>query len=452
MSGAPHKSVLVVEDDAAMRELLAEQLGRRGFEISASSSARAALERFDQADFDAVLTDLNMREMNGIELCRALCERRPDVPVLVITAFGSLDAAMQAIRAGAWDFITKPVELDTLAVALLRAVDHRELKREVRRLRDAVRPEGARELGGSSEAVRRVRELISRVADSEASVLISGESGTGKELAARALHRLSRRAQGPFVALNCAAVPASLLESELFGHVKGAFTGAAGDRAGVFRQAHGGTLLLDEIGELPLTLQPKLLRALQERTVRPLGAEAEVPFDARIVAATNLDLEERVAEGAFREDLFYRLNVIGLTLPPLRARGQDVLELAQQFVDQAARRAGKQVRGLTAEAARVLLEHDWPGNVRELENCIERAVAFTTFDHLLVDDLPERVRRPAPQPAAGTTDEAELSMETVERRHVTRVLELHQGNRTRAAKVLGLDRKTLQRKLERWGL
>jgi two-component system response regulator HydG len=444
------KPILVVEDDAAMRELLDEQLKRRGFEVTAAASGADALGRFEERDFDAVLTDLNMKGMSGIELCRQLLAKRPEVPVLVLTAFGSLDAAMQAIRAGAWDFITKPVEMEALAVALNRALEHRALKREVRRLRDAAKGDDTRELTGSSESIRRVRELIARVADSDASVLINGESGTGKEVGARALHRLSRRAKGPLVAINCAAVPAQLLESELFGYMKGAFTDARADRVGVFKQADGGTLVLDEVGELPLALQPKLLRALQERTVRPLGASAEETFDARIVSVTNVDLEERVAEGQFREDLFYRLNVITLTMPPLRARAQDLLELAQDFITKAAQRSGKAVRGLTPEAAKKLLEYDWPGNVRELENSMERAVAFTTFDHVLPDDLPERVRA-GPGRVTVAPDETQLSMETVERRHVMRVLEAHNGNRTRAARVLGLDRKTLQRKLERWG-
>jgi two-component system response regulator HydG len=342
--------------------------------------------------------------------------------------------------------------MEALAVALHRALEHRALRREVRRLRDAAKSDDVRELSGSSDAIRRVRELIARVADSDASVLITGESGTGKEVAARALHRMSRRAKGPLVAINCAAVPAQLLESELFGYMKGAFTDARADRVGVFKQADSGTLVLDEVGELPLALQPKLLRALQERSVRPLGAQAEEAFDARIISITNVDLEERVSEGQFREDLFYRFNVITLTMPPLRARAQDLLELAQDFITKASQRSGKGVRGLTPEAAKRLVEYDWPGNVRELENCIERAVAFTTFDHILVDDLPERVRAGPGRAAPVDGEEATLSMETVERRHVMRVLEAQGGNRTRAAKILGLDRKTLQRKLERWGM
>ncbi len=434
-----NKPILVVEDDAPMRELLAEQLTRRGFEVTAAESGQRAIAHCEARDFDAVLTDLNMKGMNGIELCRQLVRARPEVPVLVLTAFGSMDMAMQAIRAGAWDFITKPVELEALAVALNRALEHRALRREVRRLRDSGPGQSASELTGSSDVIARVRQLIARVADSDASVLITGESGTGKEVAARALHRTSRRAKGPLVAINCAAVPAQLLESELFGYLQGAFTDARTDRIGVFKQADGGTLVLDEIAELPLPLQPKLLRALQERKVRPLGSANEEAFDARIIAITNVDLEERVADGSFREDLFYRLNVIGLLMPPLRARAQDLLELAQDFITRASARSGKAVRGLSPDAAKKLLEHDWPGNVRELENCIEHAVAFAAFDHLLAEDLPERVRSTEAR-ATAAFDEAHLSMETVERRHVMRVLEAHAGNRTRAARVLGLDR------------
>jgi len=446
--------VLVVEDESAMRELLAEQLTKRGFEVKSSEGAEQALRFAAETDFSAILTDLNLKGMNGIELCRKAVQNRPDIPVLVITAFGSLESAIQAIRAGAWDFITKPVEMETLGIAIERAVKHHALREEVKRLRhqaDAIAP--AHELLGDSEAVRKVQQLIGRVADSDASVLITGESGTGKEVVARALHRLSRRKDGPFIAVNCAAMPEALLESELFGHVKGAFTDAKSDRVGMFKQADGGTLLLDEVGELPLTLQPKLLRALQERKVRPVGGSNEMNFDARIIAATNVDLDERVEEGRFRDDLFYRLNVIQIVLPPLRARGNDVLELAQHFVRKVSERSGKRVRGLTPAVAQKLLEYDWPGNVRELENCIERSVAFTAFDHLQLDDLPEKVRSgPTRSNGGSNPEELTLPLEVVERRHILRVLDAQKGNRTRAAKVLGLDRKTLYRKLERWGM
>jgi DNA-binding NtrC family response regulator len=296
-----------------------------------------------------------------------------------------------------------------------------------------------------------VYELIDRVADSDTSVLITGESGTGKEVAARALHARGRRHSGPFVAINCAAMPEALLESELFGHVRGAFTDAKTSRSGLFVKADGGTLFLDEVGELPLTLQPKLLRALQERTVRPVGGEAEVAFDARIVAATNRDLELAVEEGRFREDLYYRLNVIGLELPPLRARGNDVLLLAQRFLEHFATRSGKRVVGLSPAVAQRLLAYSWPGNVRELQNCIERAVALTAYEQLTVEDLPDRIRDyRAPNPQTQSQDVSELvSLEEMERRYIQRVLETVGGSRTLASRILGVDRKTLYRKLGR---
>jgi transcriptional regulator with PAS, ATPase and Fis domain len=306
-------------------------------------------------------------------------------------------------------------------------------------------------LVGQSTALRQAYTLIDRVADVDTTVLITGESGTGKEVAARALHTRGRRRTGPFVAINCAAMPEQLLESELFGHLKGAFTDARAGRTGLFVQANAGTLFLDEVGELPLGLQPKLLRALQERKVRLLGSNEEVEFDARIVAATNRDLELAVEEGRFREDLYYRLNVINLELPPLRARGNDVLLLSQHFIEHFAARTGKRVLGLSPAAAQRLLAYSWPGNVRELQNCIERAVALTSFEQLTVEDLPERVRSyTAPQTLPEVSDMSELvTLEEVERRYIHRVLEAVGGSRTLAARILGVDRKTLYRKLHR---
>jgi DNA-binding NtrC family response regulator len=444
--------VLVVEDEREMRALLEKGLARRGFVPSVHASADEAFALLETEDFDTVLTDLRMPGMDGLALCERIVLNRPDIPVVVVTAFGSLETAVAAIRAGAYDFVTKPVDLDALVLVLERAVRHRALRDEVRRLRRAlgdVSAEGG--VVGESPALRRVYELIDRVADSDASVLVTGESGTGKEVAARALHARSRRHAGPFVAINCAAMPESLLESELFGHAKGAFTDAKAARTGLFIKASGGTLFLDEVGEMPLTLQPKLLRALQERTVRPVGGDTEVPFDARIVAATNRDLELAVEEGRFREDLYYRLNVIGLELPPLRARGNDVLLLAQRFLEHFAARSGKRVVGLTPAAAQRLLAYSWPGNVRELQNCIERAVALTSYEQLTVEDLPERIRDyRATSPHAQGNDLSELvSLEEMERRYIQRVLDTVGGSRTLASRILGVDRKTLYRKLGR---
>jgi two-component system response regulator HydG len=344
--------------------------------------------------------------------------------------------------------------MDNLGLTVERAVKHHALQDEVKRLRQAV-DESRRfdEMVGKSPPMHEVFDLLSRVAETEATVLITGESGTGKELIAHALHKRGRRREGPFVAVNCAAMPEQLLESELFGHVKGAFTDAKASRTGLFVTAQNGTLFLDEIGEMPMGMQVKLLRALQERTVRPIGGSAEQAFDTRIVAATNRDLETEVAEGRFREDLFYRINVVRIHVPPLRTRGSDMLLLAQHFIERFARVNDKRVTGLSSGAAEKLLAYAWPGNVRELQNCMERAVALTRFEHVVVDDLPEKVRDyKASAVIVDSEDPSDLlSMDEVERRYILRVLEAVGGNKTQAAEVLGFDRKTLYRKLERFG-
>jgi two-component system response regulator HydG len=451
---APRPRVLVVDDEPEMCDLLVSGLGRRGFEVTARTAAGDAFALLGEQDFDVVITDLQMKGMNGLELCERVSQNRPDVPVLVMTAFGSLETAVAAIRVGAYDFITKPVDLEPLRLAIERAVRHRALTREVGRLRQAVR-EARRfeELIGTSPAMGQVYDLIERVSEVDATVLITGESGTGKEMVAQAIHRRSKRKQGSFVALNCAAVPETLLESELFGHEKGAFTDAKASRAGLFVEASGGTLFLDEIGELPLALQSKLLRALQERAVRPVGAAREVAFDARLIAATNRDLESAVEEHRFRDDLYYRINVVHLPLPPLRARGGDVLLLAQHFLDHFTRMFDKPVSGIAPAAADKLLAYAWPGNVRELANCIERAVALTRFAELVVEDLPEKVRAySSAHVVVASSDPTELvPLEQVERRYILHVLEAVGGNRTLAAQTLGLDRKTLYRKLKSYG-
>ncbi len=433
--------------------MLAERLTPLGFEVRWRTAPGEALDVLAATEVDVVVTDLNMSGMSGLELCERVVAAHPDVPVVVITAFGSLDAAIGAIRAGAYDFLTKPFEISLMAVVLERAIQHRQLRAEVKRLRATVaesRRFGA--LLGDSTAMQRVYALLDRIADSDASVLVTGESGTGKELVARALHDRSRRARGPFVAINCAAMPEGLLESELFGHARGAFTDAHAARAGLLVQAGGGTLFLDEIGDLPLGLQPKLLRALQERKVRPVGGDAEVPFDAHIVCATNRDLETAVEEKRFREDLYFRVNVIAVPMPPLRSRGGDVLMLAQHFIEVHAAKAGKEVGTLSPAAAERLLAYPWPGNVRELQNCMERAVALTIYTQITVDDLPEKVReyRRSHVVVAGDDPSELASLEEMERRYILRVLEAAGGNKTLAADILGVGRKTLYRKLERW--
>ena len=400
-----------------------------------------------------MVTDLNMKGIGGLELCERIVERRGDLPVVVLTAFGSFETAVAAIRAGAYDFISKPVQLNVLAIALRRAAEHRALHDEVKRLRLEVgHPSRIENFIGRSPPMQRVHNLIAQVADAEASVLITGESGTGKEVVARALHRQSRR-QGAFVAVNCAAMPETLLESELFGHVRGAFTDAKEARPGLFLEARRGTLFLDEIGDMPLGLQPKLLRVLQERTVRPVGGAFELPVDVRILAATNRDLESAIEEKRFRDDLFFRINVIQIPLPPLRARVGDILPLVQHFLGQVAARAGKSVTGISPPAAAKLLAYPWPGNVRELVNCVERAVALTRHEQIVVDDLPDKIaNHRSSQLVLGGDDPSELlSMDEVEKRYILRVLDAVAGNKTAAARILGFERKTLYRKLAHYG-
>ncbi len=447
--------ILVADDDRSMCELLQAGLARRGFEVTWRTDAAEALAVMSEGDFDAIVTDLNMPGTNGLELCERVTANRPDVPVVVITAFGSLDTAVAAIRAGAYDFITKPFEMDVLRLTLNRAVQHHRLRDEVKRLRRAVtESRGFGEILGSSPPMLRVLDLVNRAAESDATALITGESGTGKELIARALHQHSRRHDGPFIAVSCAAMPETLLESELFGHARGAFTDAKTPRTGLLLQASGGTLLLDEIGDMPLGLQPKLLRAIEDRRLRPLGENTERPFDVRLVCATNRDLEADIEEKRFRADLFYRINVIHVELPPLRARDGDVLPLAQHFVQHFSRVVAKQVAGVSTAAAEKLLAYSWPGNVRELRNCIERAVALTRFEEIAVEDLPEKVQNYRRSRVVVDLDDTAhlVSMEEVERRYILRVLEAVGGQRTKAAQILSLDRKTLYRKLERWGV
>jgi DNA-binding NtrC family response regulator len=448
-----NERVLCIDDDQDQCSLLSAALTRLGYAAVIATSPTEALERVAKETFDAIITDLSMSELDGIALCQQVLSTRPDVPIIVLTGHGSMETVAAALRAGAFDFLIKPLDARLLSISVARAIQYSNLRAELRRLRLEIgsKPE-SRHFVGESAAMRRVNELVARVGASEASVLIYGETGTGKELVARAVHEASPRRKGPFVALNCAAVHASLLESELFGHARGAFTDAIHARQGLFVEASGGTLFLDEIGELPLEMQAKLLRSLQERKVRPVGANAEVAFDARIVTATHRNLEADVGAQRFREDLYYRINVVSIDLPALRERGPDVLKLAWHFLRSAARRSAKGVLQLSPQFAERLLAYNWPGNVRELENCIERAVALARFDHLTVDDLPEDIRayRAADSfvMTANDTDEI-VTLNELERRYVARVIKLVSGNTSRAAQMLGIDRRTLARMLER---
>jgi two-component system, NtrC family, response regulator AtoC len=445
----PRASLLLVEDDDEIRASLADVLSDFGYEVRAESSADAALPVLLQYVPDAIVADVRMPGLSGIDFCRRLTGDGPHVPVVLMTAFGDVDMAVEALRAGAFDFITKPIALDQLASVLERAVLKRRNKTGIIRLEDPEVLDGSRHgLIGSSKPMRQLMERISRVAPTDATVLITGESGTGKELVARTVHARSPRKDGPFVTLSCAAVPLDLLEAELFGYPKGAFTDAAESRDGLLQGAHGGTLFLDEIGDMPLELQPKLLRVLEDPRVRPLGGTQEVTLNVRIVAATHRDLEQAVAQGTFREDLLYRLNVHHIRVSALRERTGDIVELARHFL-------GRSNRGrtcqLTPEAERLLSAHSWPGNVRELENCLSSAAALATGPHISVRELPARLQIPTLGQEQPLPEES-ASLEEVERRYIEVVLRATGWNKALAARKLGIDRATLYRKLLRLGL
>ena len=445
-SPTPQPRLLVVDDQVSMTRWQG-----RGFTTEASNSPEEIVDQLPQLNFDLVLTDVRMPRISGLELCREITARRPDIPVIVMTAFGDMEAAIEAMRAGAYDFITKPLEVDLLEIALQRAVDHRRLQMQLEKLEKQMQESSrAGVLVGESPIMLDLIGQIERAGPSGAAILITGESGTGKELVARALHDSSARKAKPFIAVNCAALPEALIESELFGHAKGAFTDARDARKGLFAQADGGTLFLDEIGDLPLNLQAKLLRVLEQQTIRPIGSDQEQAIDVRVLSATHQDLEAKVEREEFRQDLYYRLNVIEIEVPPLRARGNDVLLLAHTFLQQFAEKSGKAVVGIAEPAATKLLDYDWPGNVRELRNVLERAVAMTQYDRVIVDDLPARVQQfTRNEFVFGSEDPSNLvSLAELEQRYIVHVLQMVGNNRTRAARLLGLDRKTLYRKLK----
>ncbi|HWA76063.1 MAG TPA: sigma-54 dependent transcriptional regulator [Polyangiaceae bacterium] len=447
--------ILVVDDDRATGRMIALGLRAEGRSVEVAANLAEASEFARAFEPQVVLTDLNMTGGTGLDLCRKFADSWPDVPVIVVTAFGSMNAAIEAMRAGAYDFITKPFDIEALALVVERAFQHQALKSEVKRLRAAVgQATWSADIIGESAAVVEMRSLLERASNTEATALITGETGTGKEVAARVLHHQGRRRAGPFVAVNCSALPETLLESELFGHVKGAFTDAKASRNGMFVEAHTGTLFLDEVGEIPIAVQAKLLRAVEERCVRPVGGQGEVSFDARIIAATNRDLDQAVQNGTFREDLFYRLNVVHVAIPPLRSRGSDVLLLAQHFLTRFAQRSQVEVVGLSESAAERLLAYPWPGNIRELRNAIERAVALTRFDHVRAEDLPERVRQFEPRHVLVAGDDLDelVSLEEVEKRYILKVLQAAGGNKSLAAHTLGVSRRTLYRKLGEYGV
>ncbi|HEV2798912.1 MAG TPA: sigma-54 dependent transcriptional regulator [Pyrinomonadaceae bacterium] len=443
--------LLIAEDDADMRDLLQEVLEDAGHETLAAADGRAALAHVEreQEHLDLVVTDVRMPGLTGDELLAGVRERRPEVPVVVITAFGSVEQAVEMVKRGAYQYLTKPFQTAELLRVVGEALEASASRREQARLRREM-PAAPARIVGASRPVRELFESVKRAGRSASTVLVTGESGTGKELVARAVHEASGRA-GAFVPVNCAAIPAELIESELFGHTGQAFTGARAARAGLFESADGGTVFLDELGELPLQVQPKLLRVLQEGAVRRVGADREKAVNVRVVAATNRDLEAEVRAGRFREDLFWRLNVIHLHVPPLRERAGDIPLLVEHFASKAAGANGSEPLRVSREALAVLTAYSWPGNVRELENAVERAAAFANGDEITVADLPERVRTSGE--AAGLVARASaqrLTLDELEREYILETLRRTGGNKSRAAEMLGLDRKTLYRKLDEY--
>jgi two-component system response regulator HydG len=435
--------LLVVEDDVEMLELLRRHFESEGYVVAAAAGGGAAVGRLESEEFDVVLTDLVMPGVDGLEVLRVTQGLEPAPRVVLMTAFASLETAIQAIRAGAYDYLTKPFKLAEASLAVTRAVDDRRLREENRRLRAQIAARfGVGNILGHSAAMRTVFDTIGPIAASDAPVLILGESGTGKELVARAIHQASARKDGPFVAVNCAAIPETLLESELFGHEKGAFTGADRKRRGLFVEANGGTLLLDEVGDLSPALQAKLLRALQERSIRPLGAHQDVRLDLRVMSATHQDLPRLVKEGRFREDLYYRLAVLPIRLPSLRERPEDVMLLATHFLRRATTALGKELDGFDEESTAWMLSHRWPGNVRELENVVERAATLAPGPRVSLKDL--HVELTSPEPASGQR----LTLAALELEYIRRVLAETGGDKRAAARLLGVSVRTIQRKLQ----
>lgn len=452
--------ILVVDDDLAHRTMLRTMLRSWGYEAHEAGDGDEAIAAVREQAFDAVLTDVRMARVDGISALRGILEYNPALPVILMTAYSSVETAVEALRLGAYDYLIKPLDFDLLRHTLERALEHSRLSVENRELRrqltDATAGPG---ILGRSKAMQDMLQILTTVAPTEATVLITGESGTGKELVARALHEGSARAQRSLVTVNCAALAENLLESELFGHEKGSFTGAERRREGRFSQAHGGTLFLDEIGEMPLPLQAKLLRALQEGEVQRVGSDAPITVDVRVLAATNRDLRVEVAERRFREDLYFRLNVITIEVPPLRARAEDIPLLAAHFMERFAARNRKPLKGFSPQAMDVLLRYAWPGNVRELENAVERAVILSTGDLITERELPLALTdEHAPQVSAvesaaeSTGSLAGLPLEEVERRAIVETLRDAEDNKSEAARRLGITRATLHNKLKKYGL
>ncbi len=447
-------SILIVDDESGILDTLRILLRKEGFEITTAQGGKAGLEQIRSGNHDIVLTDVRMPQVSGLDILQAAKEQDAVTPVILMTAQASLQTAVAAVNAGAFYYIQKPFSNDELLAILRRACEFRQIRVENRLLKQDIRKRGERQSVsrpiGKSRRFMDVLRLAELVAPTDSTVLIQGESGTGKEVIARYIHNLSIRTDGPFLSINCGALPENLLESELFGHVKGSFTGAVRDKQGLFAAARGGTFFMDEVGEMPPSLQIKLLRVLQEREVIPVGATEAIPVDVRIVAATNRDLEEEVRRGHFRSDLFYRLNVIAVELPALRDRRDDLVLLIDAFMQDMASDRGDSPRALSSEALDAVMVYDWPGNVRELQNALEHAVVLSKGDIIEPSALPERITRRRKEPLVAERSSPNPSLDIIERAYIMWVLQSEGGNKTRAAEVLGIDPSTLYRKLSRY--
>ncbi len=448
MKDGSHR-ILVIDDDIEMCGLLSEVLGGEGFEVTTMSDSLEASKLLKKEEFDLIVTDLKMRGLKGLDLLEEANQVAPLTPVIIITAFGTIESAIKAMKMGAYDYITKPFQMDELVLVVKKALETRLLKKEVSRLRREVESRyDFHQLIGKSPLMQKIYNLIERISDSSINVLITGESGTGKELVAKAIHYNGVRKKGSFVTINCAAIPETLLESELFGYKKGAFTDAKSDKKGLIFEAHEGTLFLDEITEMPLSLQAKLLRMIEEREVRPLGDTHSYPVDVRIISTSNRDILSLVQQGRFREDLYYRLKVIDIEMPPLRDRKEDIPLLIKHFIYQFNREMKKNVTGVSEEALRILLNYSWPGNVRELENVIQRAITLSQHEEILPQDLPPPLLQKEEEMLFEKAIEKRLTLDQLEKEYIKRVLIETGGNKSKAAEILGLDRKTLYRKLQ----
>jgi len=447
-------SLLVVDDESGILDTLRILLRNEGFEVTTAQGGKAGLEQIRSGTHDIILSDVRMPQVSGLDILTAAREQDPMTPVILMTAQASLQSAISAVNSGAFYYIQKPFSNDELVAILRRACEYRAVKVENTQLKQEIRrrdkaPAIARPIGKSKRFLDLLK-LAEHVAPTDSTVLIQGESGTGKEVIARYIHNLSSRTDGPFLSINCGALPENLLESELFGHVKGSFTGAVRDKQGLFAAARGGSFFLDEVGEMPASLQVKLLRVLQEREAIPVGATEAIPVDVRIIAATNRELEEEIRRGNFRSDLFYRLNVIAINLPPLRERRDDLILLIEALLQNLATETGTEPKALAAEALDAVMVYEWPGNVRELDNALEHAVVLTRGNLIEASSLPERITKRRKEPLVAERSYRNPTLEVIERAYIMWVLQAEGGNKTRAAEVLGIDPSTLYRKLSRY--